>query len=1199
MGTVAGVAAAVGAAATVAGTVNGIVNDGSANTTTSTSGPPAWVQQDYQQAAGLAGNVAGQPLNQYQGQMVAGFTPYQLQAMQGVEGAQGIANPYINTASQYASSAATPIGVPGQLSNGQLGGLYGNGLGYSNEAANTNIAGAGYPGISNAYAGANYGQQAAGQGAAGIGRAVGMGSAQNYAGNLQSYMSPYTQDVVNQTQAQFNNQNQQQQQGVVGSAIQQGAYGGDRASVAQGITAGQEQLAQAPVIAGLENQGYTNAQQQLDAQQQMGIQGGQAAGQLGLSAGQLQASTGLSAGQMGMSAAQQQAALQQQSAQAQFGLFSGQQQAGIGAQEASGWLGANAANIYGALGQQAQSSALTNASSLYSMGSAQQGLEQQELNIPYEQFNAQQAYPYQAAQFQINALEGLGSNSGGTSSTTGPSPSPYGQVAGLATAGAGLYGAFNGNSTGVYDSSFMPSGTTGLTAQSVNTYDPSSSAYSFPTSYQARGGRVGRAFGGNIGPQGFASGGAPVRIGGGPIISGSDMGSRGISHPVLRDPTGEGPKFANWAPIPQNLKSNYSPPPVSSLPYTSTTFPVLSGGTGAPSTVSVTPVQSKNGTWAPPPGQLPAANPNSFSGTPSTIPQLYEKFLGRQPDPSGLSYWNQQGFQAAETGIEDSPEAMSYAAAHAGGGAVGFRSHYDDGGGVVAQSGAASAGLPVAGGNPLAQGMYQNFANMPPEKLQELAARLPASSAQGQMVRRALQMSHVNPQQQQQASQPPMARGGRATFASGGDASDFDSDTPFGGLGNIPGVVQPPGAAPTPGLDLGQETPTIFDAIGGDDAAAAKGFGAPPSAAHKHAAPAGFTPHGPSTIPAPPPAPNAAPAVAAGPDVGVSIHNLADAANKSVDSGDDDSSSMSRAMKSPWMSLVAAGAGMMASRSPFAGVAIGEGLESGLKFAGQQASEADKRQAQENENLWKNKDIDLRVQDMSQRLDQFKQTNARETQAESDRKQAEQDRNAIENSRLGIDQSRLGVEAIGANAHVTEANRGYWEPVRALTDPATGKPITDANGVPQAMWTNRYTGETKSGPAADPSQVGGKSGGAGSASSWKYNAWLAVHPDDTEGALDFVAGHKQLSQPDAMRYGYEQASKELSSGQINQSDVDARAKEVAATIYGPGKTAAATSAPPAAGVAAPAAAGVKPTAPVVQNGNLYDPVTHAYLGPAP
>jgi hypothetical protein len=76
---------------------------------------------------------------------------------------------------------------------------------------------------------------------------------------INNYMSPYTQDVVNATQAQFNNQNSQQQAQLTGNNISQGALGGNRTGVASANLANQQQLAQAPVIAGLYNSGYQNA----------------------------------------------------------------------------------------------------------------------------------------------------------------------------------------------------------------------------------------------------------------------------------------------------------------------------------------------------------------------------------------------------------------------------------------------------------------------------------------------------------------------------------------------------------------------------------------------------------------------------------------------------------------------------------------------------------------------------------------------------------------------------------------------------------------------------------------------------------------------------------------------------------------------------------------------------------------------------
>jgi len=76
----------------------------------------------------------------------------------------------------------------------------------------------------------------------------------------------------------INNQNAIQGNDLLSSAIRSGnAFGGDRAGVAEGILAGQQQLAQAPVIAGLYQSGYTQALNEYNQLKQMGLQGAGAA----------------------------------------------------------------------------------------------------------------------------------------------------------------------------------------------------------------------------------------------------------------------------------------------------------------------------------------------------------------------------------------------------------------------------------------------------------------------------------------------------------------------------------------------------------------------------------------------------------------------------------------------------------------------------------------------------------------------------------------------------------------------------------------------------------------------------------------------------------------------------------------------------------------------------------------------------------
>jgi hypothetical protein len=189
------------------------------------------------------------------------------------------------------------------------------------------------------------------------------------AANINQYQSPYIQDVVNATEAQFNNQNQQQLNMVRGNAAAQGALGGDREAIAEGVTAGQQQAAQAPVIAGLYNQGYNTALNTALAEQQNLGQSAYSLGNLGV-AGQNAALTG---------------------ANAQLG--------------------------YGTLGQ-----------------STQQALD----TALYNQFLAQQGYPFQTTQWLAGIDTGVGSQMGGTSSTTGPAPNQTANYLGLGLLGLGL-----------------------------------------------------------------------------------------------------------------------------------------------------------------------------------------------------------------------------------------------------------------------------------------------------------------------------------------------------------------------------------------------------------------------------------------------------------------------------------------------------------------------------------------------------------------------------------------------------------------------------------------------------------------------------------------------------------------------------------------------------------------------------------------
>lgn len=312
------------------------MSGGGGQTTSTSNAPPPEFTEAYKKVNAQAANVASVPYDPYPGQTVAGMSPDQMRGISDVQSASGIATPYINAASQYISDATKPIWSGVQQ--------------FSPEA-------------------------------------------------IQQYQSPYTNDVINATQAQFNNQNAIQQQGIVGNAISQGAFGGDRAAVAQGITAGQQQLAQAPVLAGLRNQGYNQA----------------------------------------------------------LGEFNQQQGAQIGANQANAWLNSQAGQAMAGLGQEALGTSLTGANALLGIGGLEQTQAQASLNGPYQQWLAAQAYPYQSTGWLANIAEGLGGASGGSSSSTVPGPSVASQLGGGALATAGILGQ-----TGAFGSNGYLTGSGGL-----------------------------------------------------------------------------------------------------------------------------------------------------------------------------------------------------------------------------------------------------------------------------------------------------------------------------------------------------------------------------------------------------------------------------------------------------------------------------------------------------------------------------------------------------------------------------------------------------------------------------------------------------------------------------------------------------------------------------------------------------------------
>lgn len=190
----------------------------------------------------------------------------------------------------------------------------------------------------------------------------GSGTAQPGELDIQRYMSPYMDEVVDSTAALIDQGNEQAMSGSLGDLIKSGGFGGDRAGIASAVLAGQQQMGRANTLSGLKQAGYQQAVG--TAQQQQGTQ--------------------LAADQADL------ARLLQASGQST--------QTGAAVQQA------------GLAGGEAQINA----------GTLQQQTQQAKDTARYQQFLQRRGYPFQVAQFLANIAMGTGALSGSTTTTENP-----------------------------------------------------------------------------------------------------------------------------------------------------------------------------------------------------------------------------------------------------------------------------------------------------------------------------------------------------------------------------------------------------------------------------------------------------------------------------------------------------------------------------------------------------------------------------------------------------------------------------------------------------------------------------------------------------------------------------------------------------------------------------------------------------------
>ena len=245
--------------------------------------------------------------------------------------------------------------------------------------------------------------------------------------NVNQFMNPFTQEVIDQTLEDIARQGALQQQAQDAQAVSSGAFGGSRQGIMDARLAGNILREQARAGGQLRAQGFESArqaaQQAFEQSQARRQAAGQGIGQLGLNFGQL---------------------AQQDVGQLQnigMGLGSlGTAAGGLGTQISS--LGVQQAG----LGELAQALGRQDISTLTGLGGLQRQNQQQALDALRQTRTEQLAQPFQQLGFLSDIYRGTPSSQSTVTSQAVQPPSTAQQVLGFGIAGLGaLTGARQGN----------------------------------------------------------------------------------------------------------------------------------------------------------------------------------------------------------------------------------------------------------------------------------------------------------------------------------------------------------------------------------------------------------------------------------------------------------------------------------------------------------------------------------------------------------------------------------------------------------------------------------------------------------------------------------------------------------------------------------------------------------------------------------
>lgn len=373
-------------------------------------------------------------------------------------GAMPSADPYLDAAQQTAAGATATGAAMTDVAAQGLAGAQDYSAPYNEAATGQAIQ---------AYQGAQPYQGTATQYA--TAGAQGVDPTQFSGEQLQQYISPYTQQVYQATLANINEQNASQMNQLRGNAIAKGAFGGDRAGIAAAEMARQQNLASQSTLSGVLQQGYDQAIKQFNQQQGVNLGANQAnreanrlastqmsdigktgyeegmglskqlqgVGAQGYGQGVTTAKTASDIGNTAFGQGQTQAAFQKGlgTTNYEMGMGTGKAAQGLGesmydqgmkeaAQRATlagqGYTaGTGTAKTIADLGTAGQTAALSGGAAAIQAGGVEQANKQALDTAQYNQFLAEQAYPFQSTQFLSDITQGIGGQAGGTTTQEG------------------------------------------------------------------------------------------------------------------------------------------------------------------------------------------------------------------------------------------------------------------------------------------------------------------------------------------------------------------------------------------------------------------------------------------------------------------------------------------------------------------------------------------------------------------------------------------------------------------------------------------------------------------------------------------------------------------------------------------------------------------------------------------------------------